>query len=72
MPKAKKEVKPETTTMTIRVSADVLSLLRVRAENENRSLSNLISTYLEMVVQLSTSELRDKLSANGRRRSKKR
>ena len=71
MAKSKKEVKPETATLTIRLLEEVLSLLRARAENENRSLSNIISTYLELVVNLSTSEVKELLSGNGRRRSKK-
>ena len=55
---------------TVRISQDVLDSLRLRAENENRSLSNLIVTYIELVLSFSTSAVREMLSNNGRRRSK--
>ena len=71
MAKARKESKPQTTTLTLRLPEPLMELLRTRAESENRSLSNTIVTYLEMVVGHSTSEMKSKLSGNGRRMRKK-
>lgn len=72
MAKAEKEPKVESETLTLRLSKPLMDLIRSRAESENRSLSNLIATYLESVVGHSTSDIRSKLSANGRRRRKQR
>jgi predicted HicB family RNase H-like nuclease len=61
------ENRVETTTLTLRLPQDLMELLRTRAETENRSLSNLINTYLEMIVSKSTFEAKQML-ANGRSR----
>ena len=71
MAKAEKEAKIESETLTLRLPKPLLDLIRSRAENENRSLSNLIVTYLESVVGHSTSDIRSKLTDNGRRRRKR-
>jgi len=71
MAKAQKESKPESETLTLRLPKPLMDLIRSRAESENRSMSNLISTYLESVVGHSTADIRQKLSNNGRSRRKK-
>lgn len=72
MGRAQKEVKPESETLTLRLPSSLLALIRSRAESENRSLSNLIVTYLDSVVGHSTSDIKEKLTGNGgRRRMKK-
>ena len=67
MAKAKKAERVESETLTLRLPAPLLELIRSRADSENRSLSNLIVTYLEMVVGESPHDIRKKLSGNGRR-----
>ena len=69
-PKAKDKPKAKTHTLTIRLSEETIVSLRARAENENRSLGNLCSTYIESVVSFGTSELKQKLSSNGRRKTR--
>ena len=71
MARAEKEAKIESETLTLRLPKPLMDLIRSRAENVNRSLSNLIVTYLEAVVGHSTSDIRSKLSGNGRRRRKR-
>jgi hypothetical protein len=58
--------KVETTTLTIRLPVDLHEQLLARASEENRTITNLIYTYLSLVKSHSTEDLRTNL--NGRRR----
>ena len=73
MPNDMGRAKPKTSTqtLTLRLSEVLLESLRERAETENRTLSNLIRTYLEITVPLSTNEVKEKIQAKGRLRRKK-
>ena len=73
MPNDMGQAKPKspTQTLTLRLSEVLLESLRERAETENRTLSNLIRTYLEITVPLSTNEVKEKIQAKGRLRRKK-
>ena len=57
-------------TLTLRLSDSLLEKLRERAETENRTLSNLIRTYLEIAVTRSTDDVKSALKTKTRRRTK--
>ena len=65
------KTKVSTQTLTLRLSESLLEKLRERAETENRTLSNLIRTYLEITVPFSTSDLKQKVQGKKRVRRKK-
>ena len=58
-------------TLTVRIPESTLESLRARAENENRSLANTVATYLDLIIPYGNSELKQQLSANGRRKIRK-
>lgn len=62
--------KATTETLTLRLSETLLEKLRERAVTENRTLSNLIRTYLEAVVSVSTNDCKSSLETKRRRRTK--
>jgi len=57
-----------THTMTIRLPHELHQQVEKRAESENRSRSNLVITYLTMVLNLSPEELKQILDSRRRRR----
>jgi len=65
------KTKATSQTLTLRLSDSLLDKLRERATTENRSLSNLIRTYLESVISMSTNDCKSALQQKGRRRTKK-
>jgi gamma-glutamyl phosphate reductase len=58
-------------TLTVRIPESTLESLRARAENENRSLANTVATYLDLILPYGTSELKQQLTSNGRRKVRK-
>lgn len=57
-----------THTMTIRLPSELFQQVEKRADSENRSRSNLVITYLSMVLSLSPEELKQMLDSRRRRR----
>ena len=57
-------------SLTLRFDPELMRRLRQQAEDENRSLSNLVGTYLETALHYSTDEHREKLKAKPKRRSR--
>lgn len=57
--------------ITIRFAVDLMRRLRQQADDENRSISNLVETYLEAAVRFNTEEHRRRLGSGGKRRTRK-
>ena len=66
-----KDKKKESTVLTLRVPADIMLRVRQQAEEENRSINNLILTYLQLDINFSTTEHRAKLEAKDRSRRRR-
>jgi hypothetical protein len=66
-----KSKKKESTVLTLRVPATIMLRVRQQAEEENRSINNLILTYLQLDINFSTAEHRTKLEAKDRSRRRR-
>tara|TARA_Y100000992_G_scaffold233215_1_gene164127 strand:- start:675 stop:881 length:207 start_codon:yes stop_codon:yes gene_type:complete len=66
-----RQKKKESTVLTLRVPADIMLRVRQQAEEENRSINNLVLTYLQLDINFSTTEHRQKLEAKDRSRRRR-
>ncbi len=57
--------------LTLRVPSDIMLRVRQQAEEENRSINNLILTYLQLDINFTTTEHRAKLEAKDRARRRR-
>jgi hypothetical protein len=66
-----KRKKKDSTVLTLRVPATIMLRVRQQAEEENRSINNLILTYLQLDINFSTTEHRAKLEAKNKARRRR-
>ena len=62
-----KPPKKKTHVMTLRIPQALYESIQKRSEGENRSRSNLILTYLGMIIHLSPEELKSIMDGRKRR-----
>jgi len=62
-----KPTKKKTHVMTLRIPQALYDSIEKRSEGENRSRSNLILTYLGMIIHLSPEELKSIMDGRKRR-----
>lgn len=63
--------KKDSTVMSLRVPNDIMLRVRQQAEDENRTIGNLILTYLRLDINFSTTEHRAKLEGKDRSRRRR-
>ncbi len=63
--------KKKSTVISIRIPEDIMLRVRQQAEEENRTINNLLITYLQLDINFSTTEHRAKLDAKDRTRRRR-
>lgn len=63
--------KKESTVISLRVPNDIMLRVRQQAEEENRTIGNLLLTYLQIDINFSTTEHRAKLEGKSKSRRRR-
>ncbi len=63
--------KKESSVISLRIPADIMLRIRQQAQEENRTINNLLLTYLQLDINFSTSEHRTKLEGKDRTRRRR-
>ena len=66
-----KKKKQESTVLSLRIPDSIMLRVRQQAEEENRTINNLLLTYLRLDINFSTAEHRAKLEAKDRTRRRR-
>jgi|TARA_B100000614_G_C14417675_1_gene440572 NRPS condensation-like uncharacterized protein len=66
-----RRAKKKSTVISIRIPDDIMLRVRQQAEEENRTINNLLITYLSLDINFSTTEHRAKLEAKERTRRRR-